>query len=276
MRWLQVGGVCTLCFCASLVQASNLHHFAAQLSSAESARQPLPRVSQLDSELDREHAYKIQDLFVREILRRDSIAGFKAGLTSQQSRERFKTGESVSGVLFTTGRRTGRSVIMRSSFHSPLVETEIALIVSRPIRQPIASVAELRRYIRTAAPVIELADVGFVGDGLPSALDLVAANVGSDSFIVGFSRSVNRLDLDSVTSVLRRDGAIVSEGSASDVEGGPWESALWLVNQLVSRDIDIHTGQLLLTGALGTVLPAEPGRYVAEFGSLGKLSFDFR
>ena len=57
---------------------------------------------------------------------------------------------------------------------------------------------------------------------------------------------------------------------------GRWDSALWLVNNMVEQGWEIEPGQVLLTGVLGEIVPGNPGNYIADFGKLGRISFEVR
>ena len=65
--------------------------------------------------------------------------------------------------------------------------------------------------------------------------------------------------------VLTRDGSVVNEGKGTDVLGSPWKALLWLVNNLVERHGRVEAGQYLMTGAMGNMIPAQPGKYVLTY-----------
>ena len=58
--------------------------------------------------------------------------------------------------------------------------------------------------------------------------------------------------------------------------GDQWEALLWLVEQRLRDGYEVKRNDLLITGALGKVIPAEAGRYVADFGKLGRVTFSLR
>jgi 2-keto-4-pentenoate hydratase len=92
-------------------------------------------------------------------------------------------------------------------------------------------------------------------------------------FIIGVKREVDRLDLDSLRVVLKRDGETANRGQGKDTLGGQWQAALWLVNTMVKQGWKIEAGHILLTGALGRMVPGKPGKYIADYGSFGSISF---
>jgi 2-keto-4-pentenoate hydratase len=58
--------------------------------------------------------------------------------------------------------------------------------------------------------------------------------------------------------------------------GSQWSAALWLVNTMVEQGWTIKRGNVLMTGALGNMIPGKPGRYRADFGALGMIEFEIR
>ena len=135
--------------------------------------------------------------------------------------------------------------------------------------------AALKSRIGAVLPAIELPDLNF-GDlkGL-KGVDLIAANVSATQFIVGEKKD-KALDLDSVNVVLTHDGKAANQGRGADAMGSQWNAALWLVNTMVSKGWTIRPGNVLLTGALGNMIPGKPGQYMADFGELGIIEFEIR
>ena len=58
--------------------------------------------------------------------------------------------------------------------------------------------------------------------------------------------------------------------------GDQWEALMWLVRQRLQQGFEVKRDDLLITGALGKVVEAERGRYVADFGKLGRVTFSMR
>jgi 2-keto-4-pentenoate hydratase len=49
-----------------------------------------------------------------------------------------------------------------------------------------------------------------------------------------------------------------------------------LINTVVQQGWKIEPGQILITGALPKAIPGKPGKYVADFEKLGKISFEIK
>lgn len=55
--------------------------------------------------------------------------------------------------------------------------------------------------------------------------------------------------------------------------GGPHAALDWMLSEAEQRNIPIVDGMLFMTGTCGQVIPALPGNYRADYGSLGTITF---
>jgi len=258
------------------ISASDTNEGAVIILEAERGNKPLPVLTQKYPELSIEAAYDVQAEYVRFKLGGDKIAGYKAGLTSKAAQEKFGVDTPVSGVLFSSGMHGSDAVIVTSKFRGLMIETEIGFVVGKPIKEKIPDVARLKVHIAAVLPVIELPETGFADMKKIKAEDIVAANVGSAVFITGARRPLDDAGPDGITVKLTSSGETLNQGKGSDALGGQWEALLWLVNSAIENDWQIEEGNILITGALGKVVPAKPGRYEAQFGELGNVSFEIK
>jgi 2-keto-4-pentenoate hydratase len=178
--------------------------------------------------------------------------------------------------LFESGKIVGDATIDKSRFHQLMLETEIGFVIGESITQPLKGVAELQEKIQAVMPVIELPDLGFADMKQLKGVDIIAANVAAKQFIVGQQRAVEGLDLNAVTVSLLLDGQEVNSGKGTDALGDQWQAALWLVNTMVDQGWALNPGHIVITGALGKMLPGKPGKYVADYGSFGKITFEIK
>jgi len=255
---------------------SKISELAEILINAHKENRFIPVLSDRYPELDVESAYLVQKSYVQRRLENDRTAGFKAGLTSETTQKRFGVNFSVLGVLLSSGKKVSGSIIESSSFKLPIIETEVGFVVEKTISHPLKDVSELRDHIHSIMPVVELPDLGFQDLKNVKAVDIIASNVSASEFIVGQENELKKTDLDKTTVTLTRDGKVVNQGKGSDTLGGQWKTALWLVNAVVKQGWKIEPGQILITGALGTMIPAKKGRYVADYESLGKVWFEVK
>jgi 2-keto-4-pentenoate hydratase len=103
--------------------------------------------------------------------------------------------------------------------------------------------------------------------------DIIAANIGAAQFIIGKKQKINNLDLNTLQVTLKRDNETVNHGKGTDALSDQWKAALWLVNTMVKQGWKIKPGDIIITGALGRMIPGKPGKYTANFGSLGTITF---
>jgi len=247
--------------------------FADRLVLAHAKGEPIPNLSR-EASIDMSAAYQIQAAYVKGRLAKDAVAGFKAGLTSSEAQAHFGINRPIFGVLFKSGNYSQNSTISLKKYHYLMVETELGFITQKPIKQTVNSVAELKSYIGQIVPVIELPDVGFALQPV-NASDLVAGNTGSMGYIFNGNINWYGQDVNSLAVSLLHDGVIVNQGQGEDALGDQWEALRWLVNQVLAHGWSIEKGHLLITGALGEMVPAKPGNYRAQFNDGAVIEFKF-
>ena len=246
------------------------------LLQADIAKEPIPVLTATDKEMDLATAYAVQKSYLDTRLPVEGLAGFKAGLTTEAAQKRFGVPYAVSGILFRSGACSGTPVISKEDFRIPMIETEIGFVVKKAIAMPMRDVDELKQYIGTVMPAIELPDLGFADMKSLKGVDLIAANVSAVQFIRGSEVDREAFDLNQRKVVLRHNGQIVNQGIGADAMGSQWEAALWLVNQVISQGWKVEPGHVLLTGALGQMIPGKSGSYEADYGDFGKIVFEIR
>lgn len=273
------GAIASLAMLAAAPAGTDETSLAEAILRADATDGDTPRVSVLDPAIDLAGAYRVQQIIVdRRLANGDTVAGFKAGLTGRLARWWFDIEAPVFGVILGSAlHRNGDTLAIPRNRHM-LLETEIAFVAGSRIDRPLADIAELKPLIRAVVPVIEAPAGGF-----PKAearkltvADIVANNVSAHALIVGKERPAAGIDLKALQATLSRDGKALSSGSGADAMGDPWTAALWLVNVAVARGRVVEPGHVLTTGVIGKRIEAEPGRYSADFGTLGRIDFEVR
>jgi len=243
------------------------------LIKAHNENQKIPVLSIQYPGLDVKTAYMVQKAYVEQRLTKDSIAGFKAGLTAEVSWKQFGLNGPAAGVLFASGKRNSNSIIDKAAFKTLMIETEIGIVIGKSISQPLKDAAELKDYTWEVVPVIELPELGFTDMQKLKGPDIIAANIGAAMFIVGDKQKISNLDLNALQVTLKRNGETVNQGKGTDALGEQWKAALWLINTMVKQGWKIEPGHIIITGVLGRMVPGKPGNYIAEYGSLGTINF---
>ncbi|NJO17763.1 MAG: 4-oxalocrotonate decarboxylase [Thioploca sp.] len=244
---------------------------AEQLNQSQIHHQPIPLVSLIQPELSIAQAYKIQRYYVQSQLGNDQPAGFKSGLTSAATQNKFNVNQPVSGILFTKGDLSGIKTIKLAKFDQLRLETEIGFEIGTAIEKTLSDEKQLKQHIKAIFPAIELPEVNFTKQ--PTGIDIIAANIGAKAYIKGKAvTDFTLMDLNTLSVTLTKDGKIVNSGKGDEVLNDQWQAALWLVNQLVAQGWSLMPGQFLITGVIGKMVKAEVGHYQADFGKLGKIT----
>jgi 2-keto-4-pentenoate hydratase len=137
--------------------------------------------------------------------------------------------------------------------------------------------AEMLAAIAEAAAAIEIVD-SRIADWKITFADTVADNGSSALFVLSKERrSLAGLDLWSCGMVLERNGEVASLGAGAACLGHPIKAATWLANTLAARGEPLRKGDIILTGALGPMVPLSPGDEIrVTIGGLGAVSFSYK
>jgi 2-keto-4-pentenoate hydratase len=173
-------------------------------------------------------------------------------------------------VLWTDPKQTP-AVLQLSKLRGLNIETEVAFRIGAPIRKHLTDVSEMQRHVDGIAAAIELPNLDYTTPAELTAADIVASNVAAAYFIVGEFESPAKRDPNLAAPRLNCEGQEVNVGHARDALGDQWQAALWLVNTMVDQGWSIEPGEILMTGALGRMLPAKPGHCVADYADWGSL-----
>jgi len=233
---------------------------------------PLP--STMLPGLTLEKAYVLQKNLAKAILAKgDKVGGYKAGLTSEAGQKKFGVDVPLLGPLFKSGELGPDAVVNLKDFVRPFIENEVGYVVGQQISQPVKDVDSLKKMIKEVFPAVELPDLRFADMKDVKGPDIVADAVGCAKYIIGKKIPVGQADVDKVEVTLTCDGNVVNQGKASDALGDQWKALLWLVNGAVAQGWTLEPGQILITGAMGNMIPAKPGKYEGKWGQLGTLSW---
>lgn len=249
---------------------------ADRLATAAASKTPCTPVRDLIASDDVAAAYRVQSHNVRARINQGRcIVGRKIGLTSPAVQKQLGVDQPDFGVLFDDFDVTGNATVDSSRLLQPRIEAEIAFILSESIRSPI-TVADAPDYIDTVAAAFEIVDSRIAGWDITLA-DTVADNASSGLYVLGdiVSRTAAP-ELAEVTMTMTADGEQVSAGRGSDCLGSPWEALVWLANTSLSYGAPLQTGEVILSGALGPMVPVAPGStYEASISGIGTVAATF-
>lgn len=206
----------------------------------------------------------------------ESVAGFKSAFNSPQMQQRFGLDRAAFAVLPASAERcAGQAVgctVSRAGYERMVLEIEVALRLGAAVTQPLADESALLAHIDGVMPALELPELALEGIAAPTGVDYIASNIGVRGYILGAVRDPALLQGAAPALTLARGATVLAQGKAD----GALAAALELVNAAVAAGYALRPGQVLLSGAVGAMVPAEPGDYVADYGALGTLRFTLR
>ncbi|MCA9193815.1 MAG: alpha/beta hydrolase fold domain-containing protein [Planctomycetales bacterium] len=253
-----------------------------KLLAAASTNPTKPQaLSKLYPDVTLDHAYAIQRALVATQKRNRAVLGYKAGYVTKAAQQAAGLTGPATGVLYQDGKLEADEPVLLSlnNLGPSAIETELGFIVSEglDISTRISTEKQVRKAFETIVPVIEVpARIEQLMQGETKIQDVVAANIGSRRVLVApHGISPDDFDPASLSIQLNRSGTKLHAVAGDTISSGLWQHLIKVVNQLVDQGYTLRAGDLIIAGALGQVHPAEVGNYVADYGDLGKIEFQF-
>jgi 2-keto-4-pentenoate hydratase len=255
--------------------ATERHHEAARrLIAAEQDREPCAPIRDVVPGATIDDAYVIQSL-VREATgagRRHF--GRKIGLTSPAVQRQMGVAQPDFGTLYADMAYGDNEPVPASRLLQPRIEAEVAFVLGRDLPDAPVTTTDVIRATDFVVAAIEIVD-SRIRDWDISIVDTVADNASSGLLVLG-GRPRRLHDMDDLARVemsLASDGAVVSSGVGSACLGHPINAVVWLANALAARGAPLREGELILSGALGPLVPAQADRrYEAAIQGLGSVT----
>lgn len=250
---------------------------AAVLEEAARTGVSCPPVRSLLPEADVEAAYAVQRLNVQQgVVAGRRIVGRKIGLTSPAVQRQLGVDQPDFGALFADMAVPEGGTVPAGRLLQPKVEAEVALVLGSDLPHRQCTVVDVIRAADFALPALEIVD-SRVKDWDISIVDTVADNASSGLYVLGGSPvPLTGLDLRAVRMTMTQGGEVVSEGTGADCLGSPLNAAAWLASALAGMGDPLRAGDVVLTGALGPMVPAAPGDvFEARISNLGSVRVAF-
>ncbi|MBM7490410.1 2-keto-4-pentenoate hydratase [Micromonospora luteifusca] len=245
-----------------------------ELADARNTGKPCPPLrGRLLPEGDVESAYRVQQLQARAWQGRgERRVGAKIGLTSRAVQETFGVFQPDFGML-TDAMAVGDGVeVAIDRLLQPRVEAEIAFVLDKDLPDPQITLVDLIRAVDYVLPAIEIVDSRIAAWDI-SIVDTVADNASSGLFVLGTTpRRLADIDLRLCGMVLEHAGEPVSVGAGAACLGNPLHAVQWLAGTLARAGDPLRAGDVVLSGALGPMVPVTPGAaYEARISGLGSV-----
>lgn len=250
---------------------------ADRIAEAIRSRRPVAPVRDLLGANDIDLAYAVQrELTHRRTRAGDVVVGRKIGLTSLPVQQQLGVDQPDFGVLFADMDVTATAVVSSRRLLQPKIEAEVAFILKEDLTDGDLDDEQIRHAVDYAQAALEIVD-SRIADWDITISDTIADNASSGLFILA-SRQLTLEEFVPADVEMRMytDDVLVSEGTGAACLGDPPAALAWLARTARQYGNPLKAGQIILSGALGPMVPAPPGARVrADIGPLGSVSASF-
>jgi 2-keto-4-pentenoate hydratase len=263
-----------------------------RLTTARATRRPCPPVRDLLPAGDVDAAYAVQSGWLADQVAAGArVVGRKIGLTNPAVQAQLGVGQPDFGVLLDTMACVAHAPVDCARTLQPKVEAEIAFVLADDLDGAMIGPAEVAAATAYVVAALEIVD-SRIADWDISIVDTVADNASSGLFVLGDRKQpLGRLDLAECAMTMRRGGAggegsagseggeggaVVSTGSGAACLGHPLAAVAWLAATVRDHGSPLRAGEVILSGALGPMVPVAPGDvFLADISGLGQVSATF-
>lgn len=254
---------------------SGTQEAAQAIREARAQRRSIARVSETHGIAGLAQAYQVAEINTTARLAEPGrrVVGLKVGLTSRAVQQQLGVDQPDFGVLFDDMEHLDGDAIPMARLIQPKVEAEVALVVGADLAGETLSWSEFLRGLAYALPALEIVD-SVIQDWKITLVDTVADNASSALYVLGNQPvDVGRMDLGALGMQMDINGKTVSVGTGAACLGHPLRAAYWLARTMAERGQSLKAGQVILSGALGPMVPLQAGDAVhASMGTLGSVS----
>ncbi len=224
-----------------------------------------------------EDAYAIQQrLNARRVAAGERIVGKKIGVTSQAVMNMLGVHQPDFGMLTDAMVYNEGEAVDARKLIQPKAEGEIAFVLKRDLQGPGVTAADVLAATEGVMACFEIVD-SRIRDWKIKIQDTVADNASCGVFVLG-DRLVDPRGLDLVTCgmVLEKNGEVVVTGAGAATMASPLNAMAWLANTLGRLGVPLKAGEVVLSGALGAMVPVKAGDNLrVAIGGIGGCSVRF-
>jgi 2-keto-4-pentenoate hydratase len=230
------------------------------LWSAAQKRQPCAPIRELLQGGGADAAYEVQEINTKRRLAEGArLTGRKIGLTSAAVQKQLGVDQPDYGMLFADMAVTDGEQVPLQRLMQPKVEAEIAFVLGRDVDVATPATADLLRAVEFAVAAIEIVDSRIQNWDI-RLVDTIADNASAGMYVLGTQpMPLRKLDLVGCSMTMERRGETVSTGTGGACLGNPLAAALWLATTMARVGRPLKTGDTILSGALGPMVPAKSG-----------------
>lgn len=253
--------------------------FAQALDRALQTRTPIDPLTEQESSITIDDAYEISKAFCDfRIARGDQVVGKKIGVTSAAVQQMLGVHQPDFGFLLAS-MDVSREASVSLSAHrliQPRAEGEIGFRLAKSLRGPGVTAADVLAATESVFPCFEIVD-SRIKNWKIKIQDTIADNASCGVFALGEPIALpTGMSLADVHMVIHQNGQKVAEGMGSAVQGHPAQAVAWLANTLGAYGIALEAGEVILSGSLAPLLPAQAGdHFMMEISALGRAEVRF-
>ena len=261
----------------STVDAALLDSLAQRLAQARESRVAVAPLRDVLPAGDVDAAYAIQNRLTQARLAGGArLVGAKIGLTARSVQRQLGVEQPDFGMLFDRMGVPDGGTVDRTTLIAPKCEAEIAFVLGDDLDRPCPTTVDALNAIDYALPAIEIVDSRIANWDI-GIVDTVADNASSALFVLGNTpTSLDAFDLRLCGMLMLKNGSGVSYGAGAACLGSPLAAFLWLAGNMSAVGRPLRAGDVVMTGALGPMIPAEAGdTFEARIGGLGSVRVSF-
>ena len=251
--------------------------YGRELYEALRGRRTVTPLMARDASLTIDDAYAISlDALARRVDDGERVVGKKIGVTSKAVQEMLAVHQPDFGFLTDRMWIEGEIDVAREGLIQPRAEAEIAFILKAGLKGPGVTAADVIAATDAIAPCFEIVD-SRIADWKIGIVDTVADNASCGVFVIGEARADPRAhDLPALHVTVTKNGQPLSEGYGSAVQGSPAEAVAWLANTLGAYGVTLDAGDVILSGSLVPLAPAQAGDiFEMELHGIGRCTAKF-
>jgi 2-oxopent-4-enoate/cis-2-oxohex-4-enoate hydratase len=259
------------------MEQSQITQLGDELYAALVAGKTVSPLTSRGFEITIEDAYHIQQrMLARRIEAGEKVIGKKIGVTSKPVMNLLGVhqpdfGYLLDGMVYNEGES-----IEMSSLIQPKAEGEIAFVLNKDLMGPGVTAADVLAATEGIMACFEIVD-SRITDWKIKIQDTVADNASCGVFVLGDKLvDPKTVDLALCGMVMEKNGEIVVTGVGAATMNSPVNAMVWLANTLGRLGIPLKAGDVVLSGALGAMVPVQAGDSLrVTIGGIGGCSVRF-
>jgi len=256
---------------------STIKELGDALYEALIARQPIAPLTATHPEMTIADAYNVQQrMLARRLEKGERVIGKKIGVSSKPVMNMLGVhqpdfGYLLDGMVYNEGES-----IEIAGLIQPKAEGEIAFLLKKDLQGPGVTAADVLAATEGVMACFEVVD-SRIQDWKIKIQDTVSDNASCGVFVLGDQLvDLASLDLALCGMVLEKNGEIVVTGAGAASMGHPVNAMVWLANTLGSLGIALKAGDIVLSGAMGAMVPVVKGDNLRmTIGGIGGCSVRF-